>query len=111
MTVHSVVWAEAAIEEAIARLVCFRGDTLSVPLRRDEQAILVAIDALRTVLGRAAEDREWFVSYDVTGRSIVLQKAGDNEHQINTAEASLLRDELLAATVAEHEHRMLRGDS
>ncbi|HVM07163.1 MAG TPA: hypothetical protein VM345_01770 [Acidimicrobiales bacterium] len=54
--------------------------------------------------------REWFVTYEVTSRSIVITKFGENPHEITAEEASALRDDLLAATVAEHEHRMLRDD-
>lgn len=54
-------------------------------------------------------DREWFVSYDVTARSVVLQCVGEDEHQISSEEAMALRDDLLAAAVAANEHRVLLG--
>lgn len=54
--------------------------------------------------------REWFVSYDVTERTIVLHHRGDDPVSITSAEASAISDDLRAAAVAEHEHRMLRGD-
>ena len=55
-------------------------------------------------------DRHWFVSYDVTARTITLTFFGEDEHPITYEEASALRDELLAACVAENEHRVLRGE-
>lgn len=57
-----------------------------------------------------SSERCWFVSYDVTGRAIVLQYVGEDEHQIVHHEAGAVRDELLAAMVAENEHRVLRGE-
>lgn len=55
-------------------------------------------------------NREWFVSYDVTARSIIVQKAGEDEQQITSDEALALRDDLLAAVVAENRTgRMVRS--
>lgn len=51
--------------------------------------------------------RNWHVSYDVTERTIVLQHTGDDPVDVSHDEALALRDDLLAAATAEHEHRML----
>jgi hypothetical protein len=69
--------------------------------------------ALSALLGAPAlpDERDWFVSYDLTARSIVLQYGGDDKHQITPDEARALSEELFAATVAENEHRVLYGSS
>jgi ATP-dependent Clp protease ATP-binding subunit ClpA len=41
--------------------------------------------------------RRWFVSYEVTERSIVLAYAGDDQHEISVQEAEALAADLLAA--------------
>ena len=55
-------------------------------------------------------DREWFVSYDVTERSIILHRSGEDPHPVSFDEVDALRADLLAAGVAENEHRVLLGD-
>ena len=50
------------------------------------------------------------MSYDVTERTIILQRSGFEEERISPEEALLVRDELMAAVVAENEHRVLRGE-
>lgn len=55
-------------------------------------------------------EREWFVSYDVTERQIVLQRSGEDPQTVDPAEVLDLRADLLAAGVAASEHRVLRGD-
>lgn len=55
-------------------------------------------------------ERSCFVSYDITDRAITVQFAGDDEHRITSEEAMALRAELLAAVVAENEHRVLLDD-
>lgn len=57
-----------------------------------------------------ADAREWFVSYDVTGRSIVLQRFGEDEYRISRAEAIALHNDLMAAFVAANEHSVLLGE-
>ena len=57
-----------------------------------------------------AVEREWFVSYDVTARSIVLRHVGQDEQQITPDEALALRNDLMAAVAAHNEHRALRGE-
>jgi hypothetical protein len=54
--------------------------------------------------------REWFVSYDVTERTIVLHHSGDDPVNITPGEAEGVSDDLRAAILAEHEHRILRGE-
>lgn len=54
--------------------------------------------------------RDWFVTYDVTGRRIVLQQMGMDEQEITEAEAMLLRAELLAAVAAQREALGVLGE-
>lgn len=52
-------------------------------------------------------DRNWWISYDVSNRRIVMSFTGDDEHEVTPDEAIALREELLAASIALNEHKYL----
>lgn len=54
--------------------------------------------------------RDWFVSYDVTARQIILQRSGEDPHEVTVDEAMAVRRDLLAAVVAANEHVALDDD-